>query len=114
MSVMHVIADVRRRKGILPPMLQIQANNTTRENKNIYLFALCIALLGLGYFQEVKLYFLIMGHTHEDIDQRFSIILNTLKKTNIDSLKELMQLVEKRTSYTEAFVSVRHLENVRD
>jgi hypothetical protein len=94
--------------------LRIQADNCTRENKNIYMFALCTALVGLGYFQEVQLCFLIVGHTHEDIDQRFSIISNTLKRTNIDSLKELLELVQWGTSYTEAFVSARHLENVRD
>jgi hypothetical protein len=55
-----------------------------------------------------------VGHTHEDIDQRFSIISNTLKRTNIDSLKELLQLVEKGIWYTEAFVIARHLENVRE
>jgi hypothetical protein len=112
--VMHVIANVRRRKDRLAPTLQIQANNITLENKNIYMFALCTALVGLGYFQEVQLCFLIVGHTHKDIDQHFSIISNTLKRTNIDSLKELIQLVEKGTSYTEAFVSAQHLENVRD
>jgi hypothetical protein len=113
-TVMHVIDDVRRRKGALPPTLRIQADNTTRENKNIYMFALCAALVGMGYFQEVQLCFLIVGHTHEDIDQRFSIISHTLKRSNIDSLKQLLQLVEKGTSYTESFVSARHLENVRD
>jgi hypothetical protein len=111
---MHVIADVKWRKGTLPPTLRIQADNCTCENKNVYMFALCAALVGLEYFQEVQLCFLIVGHTHEDIDQRFSIISNTLKRTNIDSLKELLQLVEKGTSYKEAFVSTRHLENVRD
>jgi hypothetical protein len=55
-----------------------------------------------------------VGHTHEDIDQPFNIISNTLKKTNIDSLKELLQLVKRGTSYTEAFVSAKHLENVRN
>jgi hypothetical protein len=40
--------------------------------------------------------------------------LNMLKKTNIDSLKELFELVQRGTSYTEAFMSARHLENVRD
>jgi hypothetical protein len=55
-----------------------------------------------------------VGHTHEDIDQHFSIISNTLKRINIDSLKELLELVQWGTSYTEAFVSARHLENVRD
>jgi hypothetical protein len=78
------------------------------------MFALCTVLVGLGYFQEVQLGFLIVGHTHEDIDQRFSIISNMLKTTNIDSLKELLELVEKKTLYTEAFVNTRHLENVRD
>jgi hypothetical protein len=92
-SVMHVIANVRRRKGRLPLTLRIQADNCTRENKNIYMFTLCAALVGLGYFQEVQLCFLIVGHTHENIDQCFSIISSTLKRTNIDSLKELLELV---------------------
>ena len=113
-TVMHVIADVKKRKGKLAPTLRIQADNTTRENKNIYMFAMCASLVGLGFFKEVQLCFLVVGHTHEDIDQRFSIISNTLKRTNIDSLKQLLQLVEKGSSYTEAFVSARHLENVRD
>ena len=99
---------------MLPPTLQIQADNTTRENKNVYMFALCAALVGLGFFQEVGLYFLLVGHTHEDIDQRFSTISNTLKRSDIDSMKELLSQVEKGTSYTEAYVSARHLENVRD
>jgi hypothetical protein len=111
---MHVITEVKRRKGTLPPTLRIHADNCTHENKNVYMFALCAALVELGYFQEVQLCFLIVGHIHEDIDQRLSIISNTLKKTNIDSLKELLQLVERGTSYTEAFVSARHLENERD
>jgi hypothetical protein len=78
------------------------------------MFALCAALVGLGYFQDVQLCFLIVGHTHENIDQRFNIISNTLKKTNIDSLKELLEIMQRGTSYTKAFVSARHLENVRD
>jgi hypothetical protein len=49
MSVMHVIANVRRRKDRLPPTLRIQIDNCTRENKNIYMFALCAALVGLEY-----------------------------------------------------------------
>src|SRR5579875_34557 len=101
---MHVLGDVKRRKGVLPPTLRIQADNCTRENKNVYMFALCAMLVGIGFFQEVQLCFLLVGHTHEDIDQCFNIISNTLKRTNIDSLKELLELVEKGPSYTEAFI----------
>jgi hypothetical protein len=78
------------------------------------MFALCAALVGLRYFQEVQLCFLIVGPTHKNVDQRFSIISNTLKRTNINSLKELLELVQRGTSYTEAFVSARNLKNVRD
>jgi hypothetical protein len=53
-----------------------------------------------------------VGHTHKDIDQRFSVISRTLKKGDIDSLKELLQLIEKGASSTEAFVKARHMENV--
>lgn len=36
------------------------------------------------------------------------------KRTNIEPFKQLLQLVGKGLSYIEAFVSARHLENVRD
>ena len=68
-SIMNVVQDVRNRRGnILPPKLHIQADNCGRENKNQYMFALCAALVVFKYFAEVHLSFLIVGHTHEDID----------------------------------------------
>jgi len=76
------------------------------------MFALCATFVGLGFFQEVQLSFLIVGHTHEDIDQRFNIISNMLKRKDIDSMDELLSLVEKRTLYMEAFMSARKLEDV--
>ena len=76
------------------------------------MFALCATLVRLGFFQEVELSFLIVGHTHEDIDQRFSCISSTLKRSDVDSLKEMFSLIERGTSPREAFISVRLLENV--
>ena len=112
---MHVIDDVRtRRGGKLPLVLCIQADNCGRENKNQYMFAFCAILIGLRYFAEVYLSFLLVGHTHEDIDQRFSIIFGTLKRQDIDSLQELLELIKKGASHTEAFATSRHLEYVRD
>ena len=93
-SIMNVINDVKDRcGGLLPPVLCIQADNCGRENKNQYMFALCAALVGLGYFAEVYLSFLLVGHTHEDIDQRFTVISSTLKRHDIDSMQELMELI---------------------
>ena len=91
-SLAKVLGDVRSRKGSLPPILRIHADNCGRKNKNKYMFAYCASLVALGYFWEVRLSFLIVGHTHEDIDQRFSIISGVLKRQDIDSLKEMLAL----------------------
>ena len=36
----------------------------------------------------------MVGHTHEDIDQRFSCVSRTLKQASAKTLPELLQLVE--------------------
>ena len=64
--------------------------------------------------ENIGLSFLLVGHTHEDIDQRFSVISRTLKRQDIDSLQELLELVKKRASHIEAFATSRHLEYVWD
>ena len=74
-SIMNVINDVRDpRGGLLPSVLHIQVDNCSRKNKNQYMFTFCAALVGLGYFMKVYLSFLLVGHIHEDIDQRISVI----------------------------------------
>ena len=114
-SIMHVILDVQtRHSGTLPPVLRIQADNCGRENRNQYMFALCATLIGLEYFAKVYLSFFLVGHTHEDIDQRFSVISGILKRQDIDSLQELLELIKKEASHIEAFATSRHLEYVWD
>ena len=113
-SIMKVLGDVRQRRSTFSPLLQIQADNCGRENKNKYVFGLCATLVGLGYFSKVQLSFLIVGHTHKDIDQRFSVILEVLKRKDIDSLQELLQLVRLDVYLTKAFTYVEHLEDIWD
>ena len=113
-SLAKVLGDVRSRKGSLPLVLRIQADNCGRENKNKYMFAYCASLVALGYFREVRLSFLIIGHTHEDIDQRFSIISGVLKRQDIDSVKKMLALIEREASYTEAFTSASLMKHIWD
>ena len=113
-SIMNVINDVRdSREGLLPCVLRIQADNYGRENKNQYMFAFCVVLVRLGYFVEVYLSFLLVGHTHEDIDKRLSVISSTLKCHDIDSMRELLELVQKGASHTEAFDVCVGLEEIQ-
>ena len=94
---MNVINNVRDCcGGMLPPVLRIQADNCSRENKNQYMFALCATIVGLRYFTEVYLSFLLVGHTHEDIDQKFNVISSTLKCHNIDSMQECWSSFRRR------------------
>ena len=58
------------------------------------MFAFCAVLVGLRYFAQMYLSFLLVGHTHEDIDQRFSVISGTLKRQDIDSMQELLELIK--------------------
>jgi hypothetical protein len=113
-SIMEVIKDVKRRRGRLPPYLRIQADNCGRKNKNVYILALCGTLVALGIFKEIQLSFLIVGHTHEDIDQRFSTISSALKRQDIHSLKELLSIIKLKPPRTEPFVVAEHLEHIRD
>ena len=88
-SIVKVLGDVKIRRGTLQPTLRTQTDNCLRENKNKNMFVFCACLVALGHFQEVQLSFLIMGHIHDDIDQRFSIISNILKRQDILSLKQM-------------------------
>ena len=113
-SIMKVLCDVKHQRGRLPPVLRIQADNCGRENKNVYILGLCATLVALGFFKEIQLSFLIVGHTHEDIDQRFSYISSALKRQDIDSLEEMLQIIRERPTFTEPFIHAEHLEHIRD
>ena len=78
-SIMKVLCDIKHRRGRLLHILRIQADNCGRENKNVYILGLYTTLVALGFFKEIQLSFMIVGHTHEDIDQHFSYISSTLK-----------------------------------
>ena len=62
----------------------------------------------------MRISFLIVGHTHEDIDQQFSIISGVLKRQDIDSVKEMLALIERGASYTEAFTSTSLMKHIWD
>jgi hypothetical protein len=93
-SIMWVLNAVHSARDTLPPILCIQADNCARENKNKFLFGLCATLVGLRYFEEACVGFLLVEHTHFDIDQRFSSVLYVLKVDDINSLSELLKLLQ--------------------
>ena len=75
----------------LPPILILQLDNASGDNKNRYVFAFCSLLVSKGIFREVYINFLIVGHTHEDIDALFGRWSLRLKTNNYPTLPRLMK-----------------------
>ena len=98
-------------KDSLPPVLYLQMDNCGRENKNRFVFAFCALLVELGVFRKIKVSFLMVGHTHEDVDQMFSRFSTYLRRTDAFAMDDLTSAFEK--SYTPMPTAIL-LENVPD
>ena len=83
------------------PVLYLQIDNCG-ENKNKVMFSFLTDLVRRGIFSKVKAGFLMVGHTHEDIDQLFSTIAHYFKayKTCCADPESLAE--EIRNAFTDA------------
>lgn len=75
--------------GQLPKKLFMQLDNTCKDNKNWFLFSFLSYLLLAGFITECEVYFLLVGHTHGQIDQMFSVLAKSLKYHPAKTLPEL-------------------------
>ena len=66
--------------AIRPPVLFIQLDNSDPHYKNSGFYAFCAALVACGIYTEVRVNFLLVGHTHEDMDQCCNQIWNHLNR----------------------------------
>jgi hypothetical protein len=69
----------------------LQMDNCLKDNKNWHLLAFLSLLTVKDVFEEMKLGFLIVGHTHEDIDGCFSYLSKKLREQNNYVLANLMK-----------------------
>ena len=76
----------------LPPRLVIQMDNTSKDNKNHYLFGFAGMLLAERYFEEVEAHFLPVGHTHQEIDQSFSLVSKVIAEKGALDLDDLLEV----------------------
>jgi hypothetical protein len=75
----------------LPINLLLQMNNHVKDNENHYLLAFFSLLTTREVFKELKFGFLVVGHTHEDIDNYFGYVSKNLKEQNNYILANLMK-----------------------
>ena len=75
----------------LPKKLILHLENSVKDNKNRYVMAFCSLLTTRRVFKEVTVGFLIVGHTHEDIDAHFNYLSKLLKMKNTYVLVDLIK-----------------------
>ena len=75
----------------LPPILHVQMDNATGDNKNRYVFCFWSLLVAKKIFREVYVNFMLVGHTHDDIDALFGRWSMLLRKENFPTIPLLMK-----------------------
>ena len=96
-SLCYIIRE-RAMQGPLPEIFNLQLDNAAGENKNKFVLFFCALLVGAGVFRKVKLSFLPVGHTQEDIDQLFSRLAEALRRKDCNTWADLESIIA--SSYT--------------
>jgi hypothetical protein len=97
----------------LPEVLFLVFDNTCKDMKNNHILAFCALLVckylyqflnnsnsaicaqvRLKIFKKVFLHFLMVGHTHNPIDQCFSVIAKKLERSDIAAVTDLFKILE--------------------
>ena len=89
------VAEIAERDGVLMPRhLVIQSDNTTSQAKNSLVGQFLATLVAAGKFETATLNFLPVGHTHEDVDLAFGILLDrVLKRYRVQCPDELATMI---------------------
>jgi hypothetical protein len=78
-----------------PRHIAIQSDNTVAQAKNQWVLLWLALLVKVGCFETATLNFLRVGHTHEDIDQFFSLVVSLiLRCPEFQSATELLTYLE--------------------
>ena len=108
----RVINDVLSEEGKVPPVLLLQLDNTTKQNKGRFLFAFLALLVHHNVFDKILVSFLPVGHTHEDIDQMFSRFAEYLRGHNARSRAEMADAMRRAFAYGDQLAQVHILQTV--
>jgi hypothetical protein len=106
--------QVLHKEARLPPVLILQADNCGRENKNNVMMKFLAALVELGVFEMVELYFLPVGHTHDEIDQRWSLLSRYLNNRDSLNLSQIMEDTQRAFSKSDKWVEQVLVDHIVD
>ena len=100
-----IVAEHKRRmeaKLPWPKKLYVQLDSAS-DNKNKSMYMLCEIFVRLGIFDKVKINFLPVGHTHEDIDACFGAGSHILHRSAAFSVNEVFNCWKRGWPGTKSF-----------
>lgn len=81
---MDIVEGILKRRGVkMPQNLIIQADNTGREQRNQWLQLYSGFLVAGQRFRSVSNVFFLVGHTHNQVDQRFVLLRAILNRAKV-------------------------------
>ncbi|KAL3682625.1 hypothetical protein R1sor_000647 [Riccia sorocarpa] len=86
----HAVRETETTFKKLPPIFMLQMDNSAKDNKNQQVLAFCSELVIRGVFEIVEVNFLLVGHTHEDVDALFSKVSARTINKDVITLPALM------------------------
>lgn len=114
--ILRTLQEVQRRNdGKLPETMYLQLDNA-KSNKCNNLLVFLTLLVELGVFKKIKLCFLLVGHTHNDVDQFFSQFERLSKDKGLDlcTLPDMHGFISGILGTQATQVLVEHVDQVLD
>ena len=90
---LHIVTVFSQLDKKQPPVLWLQMDNASGENKNKWVLAFLCWLVQCGWFFEIVVSFLPPGHTHVDVDQMFSTLAIWLLTHTLWFLTDLVRML---------------------
>ena len=114
------VLEISKKTGRpMPRHLVIQSDNTTAQAKNYVVSVFLAYLVAKGYFSSATLNFLTVGHTHEDVDRLFAMILLLVLRPKLwETPEEMNALIEEAlrplSKGKKEELIVQEVEHIRD
>jgi hypothetical protein len=92
--------------------LHVTFDNTSGDSKNSTTFRYLALLVAMGIYRYITVSTLMVGHTHDIVDQMFSVWSQRLRENNAPALSDLMKLMRDKYS-TKIYELKRHIDKIR-
>jgi hypothetical protein len=79
-----------------------------------YVFAFCALMVHLKMFKKVKINFMIVGHTHDDVDGLFGVISKHLNYAELATIGDLLRVFKQADSRVFEVAHIQTAVDVKD